>query len=404
MNNQNLVIRNYFFNKDIDNAYLSKISKKLKKSVQQINLEINNRNKNLNILRDKLSLNFNFNELKKFKKFKSIVIIGMGGSILGIEAIFQFLEEKIKKKVYFFDNLDIEKLKKFKSNNKNKNILYLIISKSGDTTETLSNLFFLDIIKKNSKNIIILTEKKNNHLFNIAKKMGLFFVEHKKHIGGRFSVLSEVGILPAYLMGLDIFRLRQNSKKFLSGKNLKTLCDSSRKLVNLHKKNKKIIIFLNYVPRLQKFLEWSQQLIAESLGKKGKGFLPFISNVPKDHHSLLQLYLDGPQDKIFYIFSQNEKDKFLLNTKKFYSKIKYLHNKKLSEVKNAQKNALIQSLIKHKISHRELKLKKIDESCIGELFSYNILETVLIAKLLSINPYDQPAVEEVKINTKNILK
>ena len=101
MNNQNLVIRNYFFNKDIDNAYLSKISKKLKKSVQQINLEINNRNKNLNILRDKLSLNFNFNELKKFKKFKSIVIIGMGGSILGIEAIFQFLEEKIKKKFIF---------------------------------------------------------------------------------------------------------------------------------------------------------------------------------------------------------------------------------------------------------------------------------------------------------------
>ena len=160
MNNQNLVIRNYFFNKDIDNAYLLRISKKLKKSVQQINLEINNRNKNLNILRDKLSLNFNINELKKFKKFKSIVIIGMGGSILGIEAIFQFLEEKIKKKVYFFDNLDIEKLQKFKSNNKNKNILYLIISKSGDTTETLSNLFFLDIIKKNSKNIIILTEKK----------------------------------------------------------------------------------------------------------------------------------------------------------------------------------------------------------------------------------------------------
>ncbi len=404
MNKRSLIIKNHFFNKDLNKTYLTKISKKLQKSIQQIYLEIKNDNKTLNVLREKLKFNFSYNYLKKFKKYNSIAIIGMGGSILGIEAIFQFLEKKIKKEVYFFDNLDIEKINNFKSHNKNKNILYIIISKSGDTTETLSNLFFLNIIKKNAKNIIILTEKNNNFLSFMSKRMNLFFVEHKKFIGGRFSVLSEVGILPAYLMGIDIFKLRQNIRRFLSGKDLKILFDSSKKLVNLHEKNKKIIILLNYIPRLQKFLEWSQQLIAESLGKKGKGFLPFISNAPKDHHSLLQLYLDGPRDKIFYIFSHDEKDKFKLNTKKVHSKIMYLHNKNLSEVKKAQKNALIKSLIKNKVSYREFKLKKINESCIGELFSYYILETVMIAKLLNINPYDQPAVEEVKINTKNILK
>ena len=140
-------------------------------------------------------------------------------------------------------------------------------------------------------------------------------------------------------------------------------------------------------------------MIAESLGKKGKGFLPVISNVPKDHHSLLQLYLDGPSDKLFHIFSVNKKSKEIvkLNSKSF------LNNKNLSSIKIAQQNALIKSLEKKKISFRQFKINKPDEEALGQLFSYFILETVIIAKLLNLNPFDQPAVEQVKIFTKDFL-
>ena len=125
----------------------------------------------------------------------------MGGSILGAEAIHNFLRRKIKKKIYFFNNLDEEQVAEFKKKNLS-NILFIIISKSGETVETLSNIFSLNIIKKNAKNVILISEKRNNTLFLLSKKFNLFFIEHNKNIGGRYSVLSEVGMLPAYLMGL----------------------------------------------------------------------------------------------------------------------------------------------------------------------------------------------------------
>ena len=164
------------------------------------------------------------------------------------------------------------------------------------------------------------------------------------------------------------------------------------------------LIFLNYVPELEKFLYWCQQLIAESLGKKNKGFLPLISNVPKDHHSLLQLYLDGPKDKIFNIFSYKKES----NKKIYFNKNliidNYLNGKSLSKIKDAQKNALIKAFTKKGIPFREFKIKKINEEVLGKLFSFFIIETVILGKMTSLNPFDQPAVEQVKVFTKKFLK
>ena len=163
------------------------------------------------------------------------------------------------------------------------------------------------------------------------------------------------------------------------------------------------LIFLNYSPELEKFLFWCQQLIAESLGKKGLGFLPIISNVPKDHHSLLQLYLDGPKDKLFYIFSSDNKSKIKINTAKMTKKNFYLNNKSLNEIKFYQKEALKKALNKSKIPFREFHISNFSEEILGEMFSYFILETVIIAKLVNIDPFDQPAVEQVKTYTKKYL-
>ena len=206
-------------------------------------------------------------------------------------------------------------------------------------------------------------------------------------------------------MGANIFKLRSKILNFLKGKNKLFLRDSSIKLANLMI-SKKInnLILINYSPELEKFLFWCQQLIAESLGKQSKGFLPVVSNAPKDHHSLLQLYLDGPKDKLFNIFSFEGKSQTKkLNLKKIINRNNFLNQKKSSTVKIAQKNALIKAFKKNKIPFREFKIKKINEEVLGKLFSYFILETVIIGKLAKINPFDQPAVEQVKVYTNKLL-
>ena len=398
-----LLIQNNIQREYLNKNFLKILSKDFKKIIKEVNDDINNPYKTLNVLNKKFKFNFDIKNLKKFKKYKTIAIIGMGGSILGAEAIYSFLKKKIKKKVYFFNNIDAKKNTIFKKKKNLNKVLFLIISKSGNTIETLSNFSTLNIIKKNAKNLIIISEKKNNLLYLISKKYNLFYIEHKSYIGGRYSVLSEVGMLPAYFMGVNIFKIRSKIKIFLTSKKI-FLKDSALKLANLlNSKKFNNLIFLNYSPEIEKFLYWSQQLIAESLGKKGKGFLPVISSAPKDHHSLLQLYLDGPRDKIFNIFSLDDTTKEKVVFKKDIDSKSFLNKKNLNFIKNAQKRALIASLKKNKIPFREFKINKVNEEVIGELFSYFVLETVIVGKLIKINPFDQPAVEQVKTYTKKFL-
>ena len=237
----------------------------------------------------------------------------------------------------------------------------------------------------------------------MSKKFNLFHVEHKNIIGGRYSVLSEVGILPAYLMGLNILNLRSGILN-LKKKEKLFLKESATQITSLHSAKKiNNIVFLNYSPKIEKFLFWCQQLIAESLGKKGRGFFPVISNVPKDHHSLLQLYLDGPRDKLFHIFSLSEDTKEKINFKKNAITNDYLDKKKLSTVKLAQKNALVKVFQKKQIPFREFRINEINEKTLGKLFSYFMYETIIIGKLIKVDPFNQPAVEQVKIYTKKLL-
>ena len=399
-----LFLKNNIQPKYIKGSSLKHFSKKFEKTFLEVNNEIKSINKTLNVLHDKFKFNFKIKDLKKFKQFRTIAIIGMGGSILGVEAIYGFFEKKIKKKIYFFDDLDESKIKNFKKRENFSKTLFIIVSKSGNTTETLSNTFLLNIIKNDSKNIIIISGKNNNLLFSLSKKFNLFFIEHKDYIGGRYSVLSEAGIIPAYLMGINIVKLRSKILDCLKGKNKLFLKDSVIKIASLmHSQKFNNLIFLNYSPQLEKFLYWCQQLIAESLGKKSKGFLPVVSNVPKDHHSLLQLYLDGPKNKLFNIFSFEKKSNETIKINQSVITDTFLNKKRLSTIKDAQKNALIKVLIKKNIPFREFKIKTINEEILGKLFSYFILETVIVGKLSKVNPYNQPAVEQVKVFTRKLL-
>ena len=402
--NDNLFSINNFPINNLKDSQPKYLSEKFEKIFLEIKRDIKNNKKTLNILDDKFKFNFKTNDLKKFKKFKTIVIIGMGGSILGTEAIYNFLNIKIKKKVYFFNDIDENKIANFKRKKNLSKILFIIVSKSGNTIETLSNVFTLNIIKKNAKNIILISEKKNNLLFSLSKKFNLFHIQHKDYIGGRYSVLSEVGVVPALLMGINISKLRLNILDYMKGKNKIILKNSTIKFASLLvSKRFNNLVFLNYSPELEKLMYWCQQLIAESLGKNSKGFFPVISSVPKDHHSLLQLYLDGPKDKLFNIFSIEKKTTEKVFIDKNASINSFLNKKNLISVKNAQRQALIKAFTKKNIPLREFKIKKINEKVLGKLFSYFILETVITAKLSNLNPFNQPAVEQVKIYTKKLL-
>ena len=400
MTSKNIIHKNFIPKKYLNQKLNTKFNKTYSKILKKIINNLDTTQDNFHSLSKKFKFNFNLKDLHKFKNFETVVVIGMGGSVLGSEAIYSFLKRKIKKNFLFLNDIDQDKISGIIKKKFIKKILFIVISKSGNTIETLSNLLALEIIKKYPKNIIVVTEKNNNPLNLISKKIGLYTIEHKNDIGGRDSVLSEVGILPAYLMGLNIKKKKKNLLNYLKTNNNKILKDSSVKLANLLKTNKlKNLILFNYIPCLEKFLFWNQQLISESLGKKGRGFLPSISPAPKDYHGLLQLYLDGPKDKLFYIFSTDSKIEKKIKNNNLDRNLNFINNKSLNDIKIAQKNALIEVLRKNKIPFKEFKIKNFDEQTLGELFSYFILETAIVGKLTNINPFDQPAVEQVKVNT-----
>jgi glucose-6-phosphate isomerase len=399
--------KNIHLKKNIKPSYFSKnILQKDKKKINEI---INNIFTSLDVKKDafhtlskKFKFNFNHSQLIRYNKYKSVVLIGMGGSVLGAKALYSFFSYKIKKKFFFFDNLDQLKIEKIKKKISFKKSLFIIISKSGNTLETLVNSNLLKDKIKN-KNTIIITEKKYNLLNVFAEKKKILHIHHKNYIGGRYSVLSEVGMIPAYFMGLKIKYIRKNLINFFKTKK-KILIDNVVKLTHIYRYKKiNSIILLNYAPEVNDFLYWCQQLIAESLGKKGKGILPVVSLVPRDHHSLLQLYLDGPKDKFFYIFSLKTDKKMTIKRNVFQKNFRYAENKDFSKIKEAQKKALIYTLKSKNIPYQEFIINKKNEEALGELFSYFIMETVLVGKLIGVNPFDQPAVEDVKILTKKYL-
>ena len=345
-----------------------------------------------------LSLKYKFNYSKKFvsklKKYSNIRIIGMGGSSLGTESIYNFLEHKIKKKFYFINNLQSRiKIPK-------KKFLNLIVSKSGSTLETISNVNIY--IKKNHKNIFI-TGNKKSYLFLLAKKLKAEIIHHNNFIGGRYSVLSEVGMLPAELMGLNEKNFKQLNSLIKNKNFIKSLISSVNSTLHFIKKKKFNSIILNYDSRAENLFRWYQQLVAESLGKKGTGLFPIISNMPKDNHSLMQLYLDGPKNNFFTLFFTKESNSAKIINKEILSSHTYLRNKNLNQIILSQKLATEKVFTQKNIPFRSFEILARNEKTLGELFCFFILETILIGRALKINPYDQPSVELIKKETKKIL-
>ena len=388
----NIKFKNFSIKKKKSNTL--KIYKKLIS-----NYHSDNKKQILKSLSKNYQYSFNKKSISKYKKLNNFRIIGMGGSILGAEAIYNFLKKKIKKNFYFLNNLQSFN-KSSLSNNQDLNI---VISKSGNTLETIanSNIF----IKKNQKSIFIL-ENKNSYLKKIAEKLKAEVIEHNNFIGGRYSVLSEVGMLPAELMGLDEGKFKQLNSLIKNKNFFKNLINNVDATLSLIKKKKYSSVILNYDENSESLFKWYQQLIGESLGKKSKGLLPVISNMPKDNHSLMQFYLDGPQKNFYTFFNvlENNKDIMKIKSERIIKSHAYLKNKSLQEILNAQKKATEKVFISKKLPFRSFEIIKRNEETMGQLFSFFIIETILLGKLLKVNPFDQPSVELIKTETKKILK
>jgi len=367
-----------------------KENKNLRKYLKQL---IIYKNEVIKSLTSEYKYSYTKQKIKKFKKYNNIRIFGMGGSSLGANAIYDFLKSKIKKNFYFLSNLNNRKFSQ-------KRYLNLIISKSGNTLETIvnSNIY----LSKKDKNIFI-SENKFSDLRALGLKLKSEIIDHNNFIGGRYSVLSEVGMLPAELMGLNEKKFKQFNNLLKNKFFFNTILNDVTNIVELINKKSSNAVILNYDESFDNFLKWYQQLLAESIGKKGKGIFPIISTMPKDNHSLMQLYLDGQKKKFLYFFSSAEKNSPKINKKMISKSKNFLINKNLQNILDSQILATQKVFQKKKIPFRSFFLKTRKEETLGELFTFFVIETILVAKALKINPYDQPAVELIKKETNNIL-
>jgi len=367
----------------------------------------------LNILSDENLLE----ETKKIshqfrKKKKKIIIFGTGGSNLGARALNNIiLNNNIS--LEFYDNIDPIN---FENNFQNINFDttgFLVISKSGTTPETLSQFsciyqksIELSKVKEFCSNTLIITEFKESPLYRIAKDNNCLLLEHHKDIGGRYSIFSNVGIVPAIISGLNINELFNGASEVIYNINKYKPYDLGRYLTQ--KENLKFTnnVLMTYSDSLYFFGKWYLQLWAESIGKKNKGITAIHSVGTTDQHSQLQLYLDGPKDKYFTFITTDHSNKGMkINNEIFKNtSINYFQDKTMGDLMQAEQLATIETFKLNNFSFREIYLPKIDEKNLGKLISFSIIETIASCIYLDVDPFDQPAVEQGKKLTKTYLR
>jgi len=378
----NIKFENFKINKKKNN----KVNLILKKILRQ-NTEI------IQSLKENYKDKYDKKFIKKFNKFKKINIFGMGGSILGSKALYNFLSLS-KKNFSFIDNFPKNSFKRF-----SKKDLNVIISKSGNTLETIANS---NALIKDWKQIIFISENKRNYLTSLADKLKSEIIHHNNYIGGRFSVLSEVGMLPADLMGHNPKKFRRLNQLIKNKHFYNSLINNVSCMYNFYLKGKTNSIILNYDTSANDLFLWYQQLTAESLGKNNKGILPIISSMPSDNHSLMQYYLDGPKNHFFTFFFTKEKS--IKIGKKLKHKTPHnISGKTLNQISYAQFLATKKVFTEKNIPFRSFEISRKKEETIGSLFIYFILETILLGNLMKVNPFDQPSVELIKVETKKFL-
>jgi len=355
-------------------------------------------------------------------KYEDIVVLGIGGSALGTICLQKVLRHpnparKQSPHLHILDNIDPTVIKAVEENINLKKTLFIVISKSGDTAET-----FVQYLYFNQKVLDKKLDPKNHFVFITGEK-GMFRTQLKKeniptfsvpeNVGGRFSVLTNVGLLPAKLIGIDIEKLLEGAKemrrKFLSA-SIKENTPFRLALTQylLEKKGKKINVLFPYYDEFSHLNNWYIQLLSESIGKKGKGITPVSAIGVKDQHSQLQLWNEGPNDKLI-MFLEVEKfknDMLIPNHHKNIPELKKFFKKQFSflNLMKLEKQGTEASLTHHKRPNLTIKTDEVSEKTLGELLMLFECSIAFLGEFYSINAYNQPGVELSKKITKQLLQ
>ena len=384
-------------------------------NINDLNLKIKNVCNNLpslNIAKNSELLNLTIEKTESFKQDKKkFVVFGTGGSNLGARALINILVDQ-PDNILFFDNIDplffqsqILKLDFAITG-------FIVISKSGTTPETLSQLGTIvnianekNILNTLYNNMMVITEFKDSALFNIAKKNNCLLLEHQDDIGGRYSVFSNVGMVPAIIAGLNVKKIHEGVVKVLNKNDFNNAFKFAQMFKYSVANNFSASVLMTYSDGLNYFGKWYLQLWAESIGKQNRGVTALHATGTTDQHSQLQLYLDGPKDKFFTIIKSNYKNKGLLIDSQLMKdeSIDYLVNKKMGDLMHAEQDATIDTFKLNGFKFREIFIETIDEENIGMLMANSIIETIAACIYFDVDPFDQPAVEQGKVLTKKYL-
>ena len=344
----------------------------------------------------------------------AIFILGIGGSSLGGQAL-KDLALAGKPEVHFFDNPDPVTYERALTAADLKSTRFVAISKSGGTPETLAQvLIAAEALKsKGGKDLgqrfVVITEPRDSPLRKFASLVGCPVLDHPLGIGGRYSVLTVVGLLPALLMGLDADGLRAGARAVLErarSPESPPALGAALHFALAQAGQLRESVLWSYADRLKTFGPWWRQLWAESLGKDGKGSTPVAVLGPVDQHSQLQLFLDGPGGALFTLIDCNTQGQGPLMPAEDAGRLglSYLAGRRLGDLIAAEARATAESLARRGRPVRRITVPTLDEKALGALMMQFMLETILMGKLMGVDPFDQPAVEEGKVLARKYLE
>jgi glucose-6-phosphate isomerase len=358
----------------------------------------------------------------RFAKFEHVVVMGSGGSSLSGKTLVALKDQGFgpvpgRPKLWFLDNVDpatfatlLERLPLARTG-------FIAISKSGGTPETIAAFLTLTAALEAklgkaalATNVLAITESADNPLRRQATSMGCTILEHDPKVGGRYSALSLVGMLPAMIAGLDCAAVREGAASVLdpvlAANDVAGIAPALGAALSVglaREKGINITVLMPYVDRLNTFGSWYRQIWAESIGKQGVGTTPAIALGTVDQHSQVQLYLDGPADKLFTFLIQDTAGQGATLRPGGDKALEYLTGHTMGDLLQAEADATATATVQAKRPTRVIRVAEVDERTIGALMMHFILETIFAAHLWKIDAFDQPAVEQGKVLTRQYL-
>lgn len=342
------------------------------------------------------------------KSFRHVVVAGAGGSGLSGKALAALKPAARDPRLHFLETIDPDAIGALLTLCAAEETCFIAISKSGTTAETLAQFFVLfehvknKVGQKAAEHFVAITSVGDNPLRAAGQERGIFVLDHDADIGGRFSILTGVGLLPAALAGLDVARLRHGAASVVAELDKAATpagCSPALGAALQYafiEKGRNLSVMLPYSELLSGFSSWYRQSWAESLGKGGKGSTPIRAVGTTDQHSQLQLYLDGPKDKLFHLVTVKRAGSGQKIPAPDKKELAYLQGKTTGDIMAAEQKATLETLVKHRCPLRLFELNSLAEEEMGALVMHFTLEIIFMAALLGVNPFDQPAVEEGK--------